>query len=860
MADTPESFLERLEKSKLLTPQQLAHAQAAARDLQDPKALAKALVEQELLTRWQAAQLLAGRSSFFLGKYKLIDLLGRGGMGGVFLAEHTMMQRAVALKIIPKQLGRDPALLERFLTEARAIAALDHPNIVHAYNVDNEGDRYYLVMEFVEGQDLRRMVETDGPLDFQKAVDYTRQTADGLAHAHSRNMIHCDIKPGNLLVNRQGVVKILDLGMARLGGREENGQGEANDRVLGTVDYMAPEQALESPTLDHRVDIYALGCTLYYLLTGRPPFPEGTIPERIMKHQSQEPQSIAQLRPGVPADLVEICCKMMAKDPADRYQTAEEVSQVLAQWRPPAPKLKRAVLLEEPTPAPADAKTAPPAPSAAGAGPRLVWAKLTALLADRRRMMWFGGIGLAVLLVLGTLLTWLAVSRLSRPRPSTADATQAQAAKGAESRRAKATKASPDQGPSSRETEAASADPADAEPEPKKEHAKEPSAPRPDGKKPESDTAPQGPKPPQKQPPSKPTEKQPPEKKPPAPKPTDKPAEPTKAAEKPPPKPPVPTADPFKDFPTAVDLPDEEGELAKVLTDAAWELELVDGDKVLKGNRQFLLQRREEDGKPTWPVQVSAATAGGEPVDVAVFWREGQSLQFQWLEERPTTVANQLRLCTVNVRLESGEARSLALFRPQAAKPAELILDRTATVTQVPLAWLPDPSRLRIQITKLEGLQDYTINPAEPVPHNGKVAISFTRKDARTKTELPAPLSLLVTFGVRSPSTLTVNVRLPDKSWSARFKALSGLGVKASLEDQLNRAQKELESKGLQPARKQLLELTADDLGSKVWLADFCQAAKTARLHYQVLAEVGDKKLVEVAATQVAAVPEKPAK
>jgi hypothetical protein len=318
--------------------------------------------------------------------------------------------------------------------------------------------------------------------------------------------------------------------------------------------------------------------------------------------------------------------------------------------------------------------------------------------------------------------------------------------------------------------------------------------------------------------------------------------------------------DPFKDFPRAVDLPDEQDELAKVLTDAAWELELAGGDKVLKGNRQFLpLQRGEEDGKPTWPVQVSAATAGGEPADVAKFWREGQSLHFQWLEDRPATVANQLRLCILNVRLESGEARPLALFLPQAAKPAELILDRTATVTQVPLAWLPETSRLRFQITKLEGLQDYVINPAEPVPPRGKVAISFTRKDARTKTELPAPLGLMVIFDVKSPSTLTVNVRLPpDKSLSARFKALSGLGVKASLEDQLHRAHRELESKGLQPAKKHMLELAADDLGSKVWLADFYQAAKTARLHYQVLAEVGDQ-LVEVAATQAAAEPEKKA-
>ncbi len=275
----------------------------AASGAADAQALARQLVQQGILTRWQAGQILVGRSSFLIGRYKLIDLLGKGGMGNVFLARHTVMNRLVALKMISRQLGQDAAMKARFFAEARAVAALDHPNIVHAYSVDSEGDRYYLVMEFIEGTDLERLVQRDGPLDFELAADCIRQAADGLAHAHGKGMIHCDVKPANLLLNAQGVVKILDLGMARLVDEDPQlaGSSGGGGNLLGTVDYMAPEQALADAELDHRADLYSLGCTLYYLLTGHPPFPEGTLHERILKHQSQQPVSILESRPDAPA-------------------------------------------------------------------------------------------------------------------------------------------------------------------------------------------------------------------------------------------------------------------------------------------------------------------------------------------------------------------------------------------------------------------------------------------------------------------------------------------------------------------------------------------------------------------------------
>ena len=347
-----DEFLAVLEHSKLLKPEEFAEVQRLAKEAADPPELAKTLVRKGTLTRWQAGQLLAGRSKCTVGKYKLLELLGRGGMGSVYLGEHVMMNRRVALKIIPRHIGKDPAGLERFLAEARTIASLDHPNIVQAYSVDNEGDQYYLVMEYVEGLDLKRLVEAEGPLDCASAVDYVRQAADGLAHSHSRNMVHCDIKPSNLIVNPQGVVKILDMGLARLAGQEQaNGEiSEQDERILGSVDYMAPEQALHTADFNHRADIYSLGCTLYFLLTGHAPFPEGTLPERILKHQTQEPQSISAQRSDVPQSLIEICKKMMSKRPAARYQTAAELSQVLAAWRPGEKRVQRVLQLKKAEP------------------------------------------------------------------------------------------------------------------------------------------------------------------------------------------------------------------------------------------------------------------------------------------------------------------------------------------------------------------------------------------------------------------------------------------------------------------------------------------------------------------------------
>ncbi|CAK9068215.1 Serine/threonine-protein kinase PknB [Durusdinium trenchii] len=300
----------------------------------DSKVVAERLIDEGLLTRWQTDKLLEGRhKGFFLGKYKLLSLLGTGGMSSVYLAEHVLMHRRVAIKVLPQNRIADSSYLARFYREAHAAGKLEHPNVVRAYDIDSEGQTHFLVMEYVDGCDLQELVRRKGPLDYEMAADYIAQAAEGLAYAHESGIIHRDIKPANLLVDEKGVVKILDMGLARFSGDDQASLTIAHDEnVLGTADYLPPEQALNSHSVDHRADIYSLGGTLYFLLVGHPPFPEGTMAQRLMMHQTQEPSAIQKKRPDVPSDLVSICKQMMAKSVDRRYQSASDVALDLRDW------------------------------------------------------------------------------------------------------------------------------------------------------------------------------------------------------------------------------------------------------------------------------------------------------------------------------------------------------------------------------------------------------------------------------------------------------------------------------------------------------------------------------------------------
>ena len=330
-------FLRRsglIEKDRLIALLRELKSASGGHSITDTDYVAERLIESGIITRWQVEKLLEGRhKGFFLGKYKLLDHLGTGGMSSVFLGEHVLMQRRVAIKVLPKHRVEDTSYLARFHREAQAAASLDHRNIVRAYDVDSEENIHYLVMEYIEGRDLQQIVAAEGPLDYVVAADYIRQAAEGLAHAHLAGLIHRDVKPANLLIAPKNVVKLLDLGLARFTDEDKASLTVAYDEnVLGTADYLAPEQALDSHGVDSRADIYGLGCSLYFLLTGHPPFVGGTLPQRLMRHQKEPPPDVRLDRPDAPQALIDVCLKMMAKQPADRFQSAAEIADVLAKW------------------------------------------------------------------------------------------------------------------------------------------------------------------------------------------------------------------------------------------------------------------------------------------------------------------------------------------------------------------------------------------------------------------------------------------------------------------------------------------------------------------------------------------------
>ncbi|MCS6866642.1 MAG: serine/threonine-protein kinase [Gemmataceae bacterium] len=354
---TIPELLERLRKSRLIPPARLDSFLAGlpTASPQSPETVLAQLVAEGLLTPFHANKLAQGKyKGFLLGgeRYLILDQLGSGGMGHVYLAEHIPMRRLVALKVLlPQIFENDAVARERFFREARAAGTLDHPNIVRVFDLCQDGKILFLVMEYVEGLSLNALVARQGPLPVTAACHYTRQVAFGLQHAHAMGFIHRDIKPANLLLDRSGLVKILDLGLVRSEAEADSGLTKQleNRRILGTADYVAPEQVIDSSQVDARADIYSLGATLYFLLTGRPLFPEGRAAQKLVWQQVRDPIPITQLRPEVPRQLGLVVHTMLQKRPADRYASAAEVFEALApfdtdalpppdpSWLPPLP-------------------------------------------------------------------------------------------------------------------------------------------------------------------------------------------------------------------------------------------------------------------------------------------------------------------------------------------------------------------------------------------------------------------------------------------------------------------------------------------------------------------------------------------
>ena len=325
-------LIEFIRKSGVVPADALDRFVADQPDLSDnPSRAAGLLVQSKVLTTFQAKLLLAGRyKGFRLGSYLLRDQLGQGGMGAVYLAEHETLRRMAAIKVLPP--GGNELSVERFLREARAAAALDHPNIVRTHDVGQQGQVHFLVMEYVEGQTLDRLLTVSGSVSAQRAVDFIAQAATGLQHAYEKGFIHRDIKPSNLILTKDGTVKILDMGLAR--SFETSDQlTELLDHgaVVGTADFLSPEQAMNDPKIDIRTDIYSLGATFYSLVTGRPPF-DGPTASKLIQHQMKAAPSLTLLDKTIPKELAAVVARMMAKKPGDRYQTPADVIVALHPW------------------------------------------------------------------------------------------------------------------------------------------------------------------------------------------------------------------------------------------------------------------------------------------------------------------------------------------------------------------------------------------------------------------------------------------------------------------------------------------------------------------------------------------------
>jgi serine/threonine protein kinase len=322
------SQIEALEAELRLLPQS-----AASEPVAWDKALADLLVVRGQLTPFQAEQMLVGRRKLTLGQYRILDAIGQGGMGRVFKAEHAMMGREVAIKVLPREKST-PETEAAFRREIRMLGRLDHDNLVRALDAGHDGKVYYLVTELISGLDLRKQVHRYGTLDEVTAAAVITQAARGLAYAHEQGLVHRDVKPGNLLVTPEGRVKVLDLGLAGSVMEEESTR---LGRIVGTMDYMAPEQIRSPDTVGPTADVYGLGCTLYFAVVGEVPFPGGTRDEKARRQLFEPPPPIRTFAPQVSEAFCRVIESMMQKDPAERIATATEVIDRLRRWTPEAP-------------------------------------------------------------------------------------------------------------------------------------------------------------------------------------------------------------------------------------------------------------------------------------------------------------------------------------------------------------------------------------------------------------------------------------------------------------------------------------------------------------------------------------------
>ena len=748
------SFVAALEKSKLLSGEELAEGRRIAAETSDPRIVARQLIKNGLITRWQAAQLLAGHHGLHLGNYKLLEQMDRGGTNCVYLAEHSQMGRRVVLKTLRRGQSSRAEALERFLSEARAIATLDHRNLVHVFDFDSERDRYYLVMEYVEGRDVQRMVEEDGPLPFVKAADYIAQAAEGLDHAHASGLIHGELRPANLWVDEKGTVKIRNLGVARLTENQPS-QAESNN-VNGQSAFLAPEQTSASGEYDHRADIYALGCTLYCMLTGKPPAARGG--DRNGKSPAKS--DLRSQRPGIPQPLAAICERMMSADSAQRFQSHQEIVSALRDWKASyrlpaaAPRKRKPAASPAVVPRPAVKRPRDSTPDFAGIavdtkrpGSRLTKttkgpsrSEATASSEAPRKSKTLplaiaGAVGGGMVLI--GIVAAVVILSSSGDEPAAGEVSPGAAADGTanvnrardtDDQSAGSTTKSGDERESSLAAavsvatppELVTSPPGGGAPKPPPQPDKvdpAPGQPAGDVEKPQEPKVATEPPQPQNEPAAnKPPETQPPAAPPKKEEPKNGPPKNEKPRNQRPSKPPSGPPSPFRNVAAAIDLPpvpspDEKATEPFVLgkinvgPDAICYIELLGGDKAYKGDQTFSMRRGDSGlAERDWEALRHAGPADETPGQViATLALRGKDLLFQWTKESQASKAsNHLRNCLLALRTGSS-SHVVRLRKPVQADALLVDLEKGQVRAQLDVPYPPDPEGVRVEITKLEG-------------------------------------------------------------------------------------------------------------------------------------------------------------
>jgi serine/threonine protein kinase len=332
-----EAFTRDILRSKLLRRDELQRAlnQLPRPQRHDARLLAEHLIRLGKLTRFQASKLLKGvTKGLILGPFRILSPLGKGGMGTVFLVRDQRNDQLAALKTLPPRYAREARMLARFRREMEICVRLDHRHIARAYEVGEHRGVHFIAMEYIPGQTLSKLVQGEGPLDMARAARLFAELAEGLHHAHGQGVIHRDLKPSNVLITPRDTAKLVDLGLALMHGETGDDTTVIGGKgyIVGTMDYIAPEQTIDALSVGPRSDLYALGCSLYYALVGHPPFPGGTSKEKVMHHRHSVPTPLAELRPGLPAAFVDLIERLMCKDPEGRPLNAAEAGRELRMW------------------------------------------------------------------------------------------------------------------------------------------------------------------------------------------------------------------------------------------------------------------------------------------------------------------------------------------------------------------------------------------------------------------------------------------------------------------------------------------------------------------------------------------------